>query len=103
MVSVLAVLAAAALFLQVQRSTAVTARDVVMLATIVDWAALGKVVLYSFAGALLLTVLFTTGVLLVECQPQGGARSRAGLGIRASFALCLALVTLGLYVMVTSE
>lgn len=74
-----------------------------MLATIVDWAALGKVVLYSFAGALVLTFLFTTGVLLVEAN-QGrrasGLSRTAGLG---AFVGCLALVALGVYVMLSSK
>ena len=49
-----------------------------MLATIVDWAALGKVVVYAFAGAIVLTVLFTTGVLLVEADDGRRPPSPAG-------------------------
>jgi hypothetical protein len=63
-----------------------------MLASIVDWSALGQVVVYSFAAALVLTFLFTTGVL-------AGPRRVLGSG---SYALCGALVVLGLYVMFTS-
>ena len=74
-----------------------------MLATIVDWAALGKVVVYAFAGALALTLLFTTGVLLVEAD--GGRRS--SLASRAvgaaAFALCVGLVAFGVYVMFTTK
>ena len=72
-----------------------------MLAAIVDWAALGKVVLYSFAGALLLTGLFTTGVLIeVEGHRAPGSRRAVG-GL--CFGLCLALVAFGIYVMFTSK
>jgi hypothetical protein len=74
-----------------------------MLAAIVEWTALGKVVLYSFAGALVLTFLFTTGVLLVEANQgrRASALSR-GAGV-AAFAGCVALVVLGVYVMLTSK
>jgi len=67
-----------------------------MLATIVDWAALGQVVLYSFIAALVLTALFTTGVLSLET-------GRARVAGFASFGLCAALVALGLYVMFASK
>jgi hypothetical protein len=68
-----------------------------MLAAIVDWAALGKVVLYSFVAALLLTGLFTTGVLFTEAD--GGATTVARRAAGAvCFALCLALVALGILV-----
>ena len=74
-----------------------------MPATIVDWPALGKVVLYAFAGALVLTGLFTTGVLFVEAQ-DGRRASTAGraMGITA-FALCAGLLAFGLYVMFTTK
>jgi hypothetical protein len=51
-----------------------------MIATIVDWAALGKVVLYSFAGVLL-TGLFTTGVLFIEVDGRRAPASRRALAI----------------------
>lgn len=73
-----------------------------MLATIVDWAALGKVVLYSFAAALLLTGLFTTGVLFVEVDGQRATASRRAAGA-VCFGLCLALVAFGIYVMFSSK
>ena len=74
-----------------------------MLATIVDWAALGKVIVYAFAGALVLTVLFTTGVLSVEAE-DGRRPSAAGRAVGvAAFTLCLALVAFGLYVMFTTK
>ena len=47
-----------------------------MLAAIVDWAALGKVVVYSFVAALLLTGLFTTGVLFVEVEGEHASAPR---------------------------
>ena len=73
-----------------------------MLATIVDWTALGSVVLCSFAAALVLTFLFTSAVLLVEGEAgkSAGARRLAGL---VSFALCVAIVAFGLYVMFSSK
>jgi hypothetical protein len=69
-----------------------------MAATIVDWAALGKVIGYSFAATLVLTVLFTTGVL------RTGERGVAARAIgAAAFAGCAGLVLLGLYVMFASK
>jgi hypothetical protein len=72
-------------------------------ASIVDWAALGKVVVYSFAGALLLTGLFTTGVLAIEVndgRPASMSRQVAGV---VCFGLCLGLVAFGIYVMFTTK
>lgn len=71
-----------------------------LLATIVDTSALAKVVLYSFAGALLLTGLFTAGVLLVESEDgtspvPAGRRALGGLALLA----CLALLAFGLSVL----
>jgi hypothetical protein len=73
-----------------------------MIATIVDWAALGKVVLYSFAGALLLTGLFTTGVLFVEVEGDRASVVRRGAGA-ICFGLCLLLVAFGVHVMITTK
>ena len=74
-----------------------------MLATIVDWAALGKVVAYSFAAALVLTTVFTTGVLLVESNDGRRTSAAARLVGIAAFGLCLGLVVVGLYVMLTTK
>jgi hypothetical protein len=71
-------------------------------ASIVDWAALGKVVVYSFAGALLLTGLFTTGVLFVEVDGEQASASRK-VGGALCFGLCLVLVAFGIYVMFTTK
>jgi hypothetical protein len=73
-----------------------------MIATIVDWAALGAVVLYSFAGALLLTGLFTSGVVLVEVDGQRAPAARRAAAALC-FGLCLALVAFGIYVMFTAK
>ena len=73
-----------------------------MIATIIDWAALGKVVLYSFAGTLLLTGLFTTGVLFVEVEGRRASASRRATGALC-FGVCVALVAFGIYVMFTSK
>jgi hypothetical protein len=74
-----------------------------MLATIVDWAALGKVVAYSFAAALVLTIVFTTGVLLVEANNGHQASPAARLVGVAAFGVCVGLVGFGLYVMLTTK
>ena len=74
-----------------------------MLATIVDWVALGKVVVYAFAGALLLTGLFTTGVLFVEAQDGRRSSAASRMVGGAAFALCVGLVAFGLYVMFTTK
>jgi hypothetical protein len=72
-----------------------------MSATIVDWAALGKVMVYSFAAVLVLTALFTTGVRRL------GAGGRISLAARsigvAAFAACGGVVVVGLYVMFTTK
>jgi hypothetical protein len=73
-----------------------------MIATIVDWAALGSVVLYSFAGTLLLTGLFTTGVIFIDIEGQRAPAARRAAGALC-FALCLALVAFGIYVMFTTK
>jgi hypothetical protein len=70
-----------------------------MVATIVDWAALGQVIVYSFAATIVLTVLFTTGVL--RTGDRGGVAARATAV--AAFAGCAGLVLFGLYVMFTSK
>jgi hypothetical protein len=72
-----------------------------MSATIVDWAALGKVIVYSFAAALVLTMLFTTGVRHSGAREHGGAAARS-IGV-AAFAACGCLVVVGLYVMFTTK
>jgi hypothetical protein len=69
-----------------------------VIATVVDWAALGQVIAYSFVAALLLTALFTTGVL---SSARHGTTARAAGAV--SFALCAGLVALGLYVMFTTK
>lgn len=73
-----------------------------MIAAIVDWAALGKVVVYAFAGTLLLTGLFTTGVLFVEVEGQSATGPRRAAG-GLCFALCVALVSFGIYVMFSTK
>ena len=57
-------------------------------------------VLYSFAGTILLTALFTTGVLAV-----GDGRHRSGSGVIRvlAFGACLGLLAFGLYVMFASK
>jgi hypothetical protein len=74
-----------------------------MLATSVDRAAFGKVVAYSFAAALVLTIAFTTGVLLVESNNGRQASGAARVVGVAAFGLCVVLVAFGLYVMLTTK
>jgi len=71
-------------------------------AAIVDWGALGKVVLYSFAATLVLTGLFTTGVLFVEVEGRAAGAARRAAGA-VCFAACAALVAFGIWVMFTSK
>jgi hypothetical protein len=74
-----------------------------MATAIVDWAALGKVVIYAFAAALVLTIVFTTGVLRIEAvdgRPASPASRAVGI---AAFAICAGLVAVGLYVMFSSK
>jgi hypothetical protein len=75
-----------------------------MLATVVDWGALGQVASSSLLISVALATLFTGGLLLVE--PAGGAgrapavrRALGGLLLLA----CLALVAVGLYVVFTAK
>ena len=74
-----------------------------VLAALVDWTALGNAALYAFVAAIAVTALFTTGVELLE--PRDGAAvgsvRKAGAGL--VFALCLAIVAFGVYVMLTSK
>jgi hypothetical protein len=71
-------------------------------AAIVDWEALGKVVAYSLAATLLLTGLFTTGVLFVEVEGRSAPVARRALGA-VCFAACLGLVAFGISVMFSSK
>lgn len=73
-----------------------------MLATIIDWAALGDVVLYSLVASLLLTGLFTTGVLAIEVKGRQAPLAHRLVGI-ACFALCLGIVAFGIHVMFDSK
>jgi hypothetical protein len=59
-------------------------------------------VLYSFAGALLLTGHFITGVLFIEVDGHRAPAARRAAG-GLCFGLCLALVAFGIYVMFTSK
>jgi hypothetical protein len=57
-----------------------------MLATIVDWAALGKVILYSFVATLGLTTVFSFGIVGMARFDE---RRRTGSGAYAYLALAL--------------
>jgi len=74
-----------------------------MLATVVDRGALGKVIAYSFAAALVLTIAFTSGVLLVESKDGRRPSAAARLVGVAAFGLCLGLVAIGIDVVLTTK
>jgi hypothetical protein len=61
-----------------------------MLATVVDWNALGQVVLYSFVAAVGLSTVFSFGIVgLVRYDDcRRGARSGSGIGWVALAVLC---------------
>ena len=60
------------------------------LATVVDWNALGQVVLYSFIGAVGVSTVFSFGIVgLVRFDDcRRGGRSGSGIGWAALAALC---------------
>ena len=67
----------------------------------IDWEALGQVVVYSFAAAVTVTVLFTAGVRVTAGEGRAPAVRFALAG--TAFAASLALAVLGLYVMFTTN
>ena len=67
----------------------------------IDWAALGQVVVYSFVAAISVTLLFTVGTVLSAGEGRAPAVRYALAG--TAFAASLALVVLGLYVMFTTK
>jgi multisubunit Na+/H+ antiporter MnhG subunit len=62
----------------------------VILATVIDWAALGKVVLYSFVATIGVSTVFSFGIVgLVRFDDaRRGARAGSGVGWAALAALC---------------
>jgi hypothetical protein len=62
----------------------------VVLATVVDWAALGKVVLYSFIATVGVSTVFSFGIVgLVRFDDaRRGARSGSGYGWAGLAAVC---------------
>jgi hypothetical protein len=73
-----------------------------VIATVVDWAALGQVVLYGFAATIAVTLLFTAGVLLAGEEGRRTPAPRLAVA-GVAFAASLGLVVLGLYVMLTTK
>jgi hypothetical protein len=63
----------------------------VILATLVDWSALGKVVVYSLVAAVGVTAVFSVGIVAVERYDN---RRRAGVGgiAYATLSLLCALI-----------
>ena len=74
-----------------------------MLAAIVEWAALGKVALYSLVGAVAISGLFTTGLLLVESRDGHAASGTQRAAGAVLLAACAALVVFGLYVLFSTK
>ncbi|MFF9854118.1 hypothetical protein [Streptomyces litmocidini] len=70
----------------------------------IDWAALGSVFGVSLGATVALVALFTLGVIGLSKQEravaQGGSAALARTGAYACFALCLAAVAYGIYLIV---
>ncbi|SED65995.1 hypothetical protein [Streptomyces sp. TLI_105] len=70
----------------------------------IDWAALGSVFGVSLGATVALVGLFTLGVIGLSKQEraaaQGGSAAVARTGAYACFALCLAAVAYGIYLIV---
>ena len=62
-----------------------------ILATVVDWSALGKVVLYSFVAAVGVTTVFSVGIVGVTRFDES-RRAGGGAGGRRVGYLALALI-----------
>jgi hypothetical protein len=80
----------------------------VIVATVVDWAALGKVVLYSFIAAVGLSTVFSFGIVgLVrfdDCRRGGRTGSGVGWAALAALAgLVVAAVVVEAVVVMTSK
>ncbi|WP_205698749.1 hypothetical protein [Conexibacter sp. SYSU D00693] len=74
------------------------------LASVVDWSALGQVALYALAGSLVLTWLFTTGVLAAQPGRDGAAPTAVRRAVSVvALGLCAAIVVLGVVVMLSSK
>ena len=79
-----------------------------IVATIVDWSALGQVVLYSFVAAVGLTTVFSFGIVgLVRFDDcRRGGRSGSGIGWAALASVCgliVAAVVVEAIVVMTSK
>ncbi|MFF1511402.1 hypothetical protein [Streptomyces sp. NPDC058326] len=70
----------------------------------IDWAALGSVFGVSLVATVALVGLFTLGIVglgkQAEAAAQGGTATLARTGAYACFALCLAAVAYGIYLIV---
>ena len=62
-----------------------------ILATLVDWGALGKVVLYSFVAAIGVTTVFSVGIVGLTRFDE---RRRSGGGGRVAYAVLAAVCAL---------
>ena len=64
-----------------------------ILATLVDWSALGKVVLYSLIAAVGVTAVFSVGIVAVERYDLRRRAGAAGLGYAVLSLACALIVT----------
>ncbi|MCM2391531.1 hypothetical protein [Streptomyces albipurpureus] len=72
----------------------------------IDWVALGSVFGVSLVATVALVGLFTLGIIGLSKQPSTAGGSTASVtlprvGAYACFALCLAAVSFGIYLIVT--
>jgi hypothetical protein len=80
----------------------------VILATVIDWSALGQVVLYSFVATIGVSVVFSFGIvgLVRYDDARRGVRSGSGIGWVALAVLCgliVAAVVVEAIVVMTSK
>ncbi|MER5769909.1 hypothetical protein [Streptomyces sp. NPDC001985] len=71
----------------------------------IDWAALGSVFGVSLVATVVLVGLFTLGIIGMSKQATasggGGSVALARTGAYTCFALCVAAITYGIYLIVT--
>jgi cytochrome c biogenesis protein CcdA len=80
-----------------------------VLATVVDWDALLKVVLFSLAGTVGVTAVFSLGIAgatgFAESRRDGRQGAAVGFGLLAVIAMgiCVAAVVFGIVVMTSKD
>ena len=78
-----------------------------ILATLIDWGALGKVVLYSFIAAVGVTIVFSFGIVGLarfdERRRHGGAAALGYAGLALACGLIVAAVVVEAIIVMTSK